>query len=83
MSAARQTVRSEARSTRDAILDVAERHFAERGFAGSSMRDITAESGLKNQASLYHHFRDKRALYEAVLTRGIEPIVTMVASSRA
>ena len=78
MSAARQTVRSETRSSRDAILDVAERHFAERGFAGASMREITAESGLKNQASLYHHFASKRALYEAVLGRGVEPILFLV-----
>jgi AcrR family transcriptional regulator len=47
-----------------------------------SVREIAADAGLKNQASLYHHFRDKRALYEAVLTRGIEPIVTMVATGR-
>jgi AcrR family transcriptional regulator len=72
----------EAPSTRDAILDAAERCFAERGFAGVSVREIAAEAGLRNQASLYHHFRDKRTLYEAVLARGIEPIVALVAESR-
>jgi AcrR family transcriptional regulator len=71
----------EAPSTRDLILDAAERRFAERGFAGVSMRDIAAQAGLKNQASLYHHFRDKRALYEAVLARGIAPIVGLVAET--
>src|SRR5438132_1050697 len=71
----------EAPSTRDAILDAAERRFAERGFAGVSMREIAAEAGLKNQASLYHHFRHKRALYEAVLARGIAPIIALVAES--
>lgn len=50
----------EARSTRDLILDAAEGLFAERGYAGVSMRDITAEAGLGNQASLYHHFRPVR-----------------------
>ena len=54
-------------STRDAILDAAERRFAERGFAGVSVRQITADAGLRNQASLYHHFKNKRAIYEAVL----------------
>ena len=68
-------------STRDVILDAAERRFAERGFAGVSMREIAAEAGLKNQASLYHHFRDKKALYEAVLARGITPIIALVAES--
>ncbi len=68
-------------STRDVILDAAERRFAERGFASVSMRELAAEAGLRNQASLYSHFRDKRALYEAVLTRGIEPILALVAAS--
>src|SRR5690349_15210196 len=71
----------EAPATRDLILDAAERCFAERGFAGVSMREIAAAAGLKNQASLYHHFRDKRALYEAVLGRGITPIIALVAGS--
>lgn len=71
----------EQRSTRDIILDSAERHFAERGFDGVSVREIAADAGLKNQASLYHHFQNKRALYEAVLSRGMEPIVDIVAAS--
>src|SRR5882724_3077705 len=82
MSSRAATARArEAPSTRDAILDAAERCFAERGFAGVSMREIAAEAGLKNQASLYHHFRHKRALYEAVLSRGIAPIIALVAES--
>ena len=82
MSSRAATARArEAPSTRDAILDAAERRFAERGFAGVSMRDMAAEAGLKNQASLYHHFRHKRALYEAVLSRGIAPIIALVAES--
>src|SRR5512147_659958 len=71
----------EVRTTRDVILDAAERRFAERGFAGVSVREIASDAGLKNQASLYHHFKNKKALYEAVLGRGIEPIITMVAES--
>jgi len=62
-------------STRDLILDAAEQRFAERGFA--------AVAGLRNQASLYHHFRHKRALYEAVLARGIEPMMALLAESAA
>jgi len=72
----------ERRSTRESVLDVAEHHFAERGFAGVSMRAIAAESGLKNQASLYNHFPSKQALYEAVLNRGLEPIVALMVESR-
>ena len=71
----------ELRSTRDVILDAAERRFAERGFAGVSVREIAGDAGLKNQASLYHHFKNKKALYEAVLQRGLEPIIELVAGS--
>ena len=82
MSSRAATARArEAPSTRDAILDAAERRFADRGFAGVSMREIAADAGLKNQASLYHHFRHKRALYEAVLSRGVAPIIALVAES--
>jgi AcrR family transcriptional regulator len=74
---------TESRSTREVILDAAERRFAERGFAGVSVREIAADAGLKNQASLYHHFKNKKALYEAVLARGVQPILEMVAASAA
>jgi AcrR family transcriptional regulator len=69
------------RPTREVILDAAERRFAERGFAGVSVREIASDAGLRNQASLYHHFKNKKALYEAVLSRGVEPIIEMVAAA--
>jgi TetR/AcrR family transcriptional regulator len=78
MSARAVTLPSGEISTRDAILDAAERLFAERGFTGVSTREIAADAGLRNQASLYHHFRDKEALYEAVLARGLTPIVALI-----
>ena len=81
-AAAKKPRRAKApRSTRDVILDTAERHFAERGFDGVSVREIATDAGLKNQASLYHHFRNKRDLYEAVLSRGIDPILGVVTAS--
>ncbi len=66
-----------ARITRDRILDVAEALFAERGFAGTSMRDIAAAAGL-TAASLYNHFAGKDALYGAVLQRGIRPLIDLM-----
>jgi len=73
----------ETRSTREQILEAGERLFAERGYDGVSMRDIVAETTLRNQASLYHHFRDKRALYEAVLKRGLEQVLHLMPDRRA
>ena len=73
----------EPRSSRDQILDAGERLFAERGYAGVSMRDIVAGTDLRNQASLYHHFRNKRDLYEAVLNRGLAQIASRLAERRS
>jgi TetR/AcrR family transcriptional regulator len=67
-----------ARSTRDAILDAAERLFADRGFAGAPVREIVADAGLRNQASLYYHFPSKHALYEAVVRRGVGAMMQVV-----
>lgn len=60
--------------TRDQILDAAERLYAEKGFAGTAIRDIARVVGL-NPASLYAHFPGKDSIYAAVLNRGLKPFV--------
>ncbi len=47
--------------TREAILDAAEKLFAERGFAGTSVRDIVRDSH-SSPPSLYHFFGSKENL---------------------
>ncbi len=68
----------ESESTRERILDVAEALFAERGLAGTAVRDIAREARL-TAPSLYNHFDGKQALYEAVLARGVEPLYAIIA----
>jgi AcrR family transcriptional regulator len=63
--------------TRDRILDTAEALFAERGFAGTAVRDIAAAVDL-TAASLYNHFAGKEALYAAVLERGLRPVIDVL-----
>jgi AcrR family transcriptional regulator len=63
--------------TRDLILDTAERLFAARGAEGVALRDLAREMGL-TAPSLYNHFPSKQALYDAVLERGLRPIVEIV-----
>ena len=60
-------------STKERILDAAERLFAERGFASTSLRDITAEAGV-NLAAVNYHFQSKDALFQAVFARTIGPV---------
>lgn len=59
--------------TTTAILDAAERLFAERGYDATSIREITREGGV-NVAAVNYHFGDKPALLRAVTTRIIEPL---------
>lgn len=53
--------------TRKAILDAAEELFAERGFAGTSVRDIVRAAGT-SAPSLYHFFGSKENLLVELVT---------------
>ena len=65
-----------------AILDAAEELFAERGYAGATLRDVATRVGVR-PPSLYNHFPSKDALYAAVLERGIGPVIELLARSAA
>lgn len=52
--------------TRDAILRAAELRFAAKGFYPTRLEDIADDVGITRTAVIYH-FRDKEALYNAVL----------------
>ena len=64
--------------TRQRLLDAAERLFAKRGFAGTSVREITDAAGA-NLGAVNYHFRSKENLYAEVFTRRAallrEPVV--------
>ncbi len=64
-------------STRDRILAAAEAGFAERGFAGTSLRDVASAVGIRIP-SLYNHFASKADLYKAVLTSAIGSIADVL-----
>jgi AcrR family transcriptional regulator len=53
-------------ATRAHLVDVATRLFATRGYDGTSIEAVLAESGV-SRGSLYHHFPGKDALFWAVL----------------
>jgi AcrR family transcriptional regulator len=52
------------------ILDAAHKVFLERGFEGASIDEI-AEVARSGKPTIYARFRDKRALFTAVMTRDI------------
>src|SRR5262245_46563486 len=61
----------DAEQTRAAVIDAAERLFADRGFAATSTRDISAASGVSHPL-IHHHFGSKEELYAAVKRRMVE-----------
>ncbi len=53
------------KDVRNRLLDAAEKLFSERGFADTSVRDITAEANC-NVAAVNYHFGSKENLYTDV-----------------
>src|SRR5690554_6464267 len=54
------------------LLDAAEELFSGRGFAGTSLRNITTRAGV-NLAAVNYHFGSKKALIQAVFARFLTP----------
>lgn len=76
------TTETQPKPRKEEILDVATRHFAERGYEGTSMNDVAEAVGVR-KASLFYHFETKEALYEAVLDRLIATIATPLGAAYA
>jgi AcrR family transcriptional regulator len=53
---------------RGKLIAAARKAFAEKGFAGASMDELTADVGL-TRGALYHNFGDKRGLLAAVVNQ--------------
>src|SRR4249920_2241466 len=58
--------RGKPEQSRAAILDAAIEEFAEHGIAGART-DAIARAARVNKALLYYYFKDKEAIYQAVL----------------
>jgi TetR/AcrR family transcriptional regulator len=61
----------DAMATQEAILDAALLLFAERGYDGTSLRDIAANVGISH-GIIRHHFGSKMAIWEMVATKVFE-----------
>ena len=59
--------------TKTRILDAAESLFMEHGFEATSLRSLTSAAGV-NLAAVNYHFGSKEELFQAVLTRRLDPM---------
>lgn len=62
------SARSVADATREKLIEAAGRVFAERGFHGTTVREICLRAGA-NVAAVNYHFGDKLGLYAEILRR--------------
>ena len=62
-------------STRERILGVAETLFARHGFAGASLRQVTATAKV-NLAAVNYHFGSKEGLYRQVIDEAMGGLKT-------
>jgi TetR/AcrR family transcriptional regulator len=76
-----ESERASSRSTREAVLDAAERLFAERGFELTSLTDVGAAAGVSRGTPGYF-FGSKGELYRAVLERCFAEVRAAVRSGR-
>ena len=71
--------RKKSDSTNQKILDAAEQLFAENSYEGTTLREIAKQVGIK-EPSLYAHFANKGAIYDAVIERALIPFYTEINS---
>ena len=62
------------------IADAARRRFGEQGYDATSIDEIAADAG-RTKGAVYHHFPDKRALFDHVLAIEQREIAEIVARS--
>src|SRR3954470_11646574 len=69
-------------STRAALIAAGRELFGTRGYAAVGTGEIVAAAGV-TRGALYHHFRDKRDLFRAVLVATEQAFVARVGESIA
>src|SRR5260370_7036974 len=70
----------EGRGRRAQIVEAALHVMAEHGFRGASIKRIAKHAGLKSPALIYWYFKDKQALFDAMLEE-MAPFLGVVANA--
>jgi AcrR family transcriptional regulator len=65
--------------TRDLILEAGERLFSDKGFHGTNSKEIAAIAGV-SVGSFYSYFKDKKAVFFAVLERYNQRVLERVST---
>lgn len=65
---------------REQLIEVARGVFAERGFEGASIEEISSRAGV-SKPIVYEHFGGKEGLYAVVVDREVRQLLSMMRSS--
>ncbi|HEY4460655.1 MAG TPA: helix-turn-helix domain-containing protein [Pseudonocardiaceae bacterium] len=63
-----------AQLARDKLMDAAERLYAEHGFAGVSIKQISDAAGQRNKSAVQYHFSNRDELTRAIIDRHVGPV---------
>ncbi|WP_019029911.1 TetR/AcrR family transcriptional regulator [Colwellia piezophila] len=67
-------------STKNKILDAADVLFADKGFNGTSLREITSQANV-NLAAVNYHFGSKKELIKSVMSRYMDELSPQLESA--
>jgi AcrR family transcriptional regulator len=59
---------------RQQIISGARQAFSEKGYLGTSNKDIAQAAGINSAALIYHYFENKEALFQAVIEESLPPV---------
>ena len=72
--------RARSERTRENILDAALYCYQDQGINDTAMEDVARQAGV-GRATLYRHFSNQEALLMEVMTRNVEQLQQVMASS--
>jgi AcrR family transcriptional regulator len=72
---------TESAAVPERIIEEATRLFVASGYAGISMREIAEAVGV-SKAGLYYHFKDKEALFMAILNANLDHLGSLIQTAR-
>ncbi|TDD70917.1 TetR/AcrR family transcriptional regulator [Jiangella aurantiaca] len=75
-------VRMTGKQRREQLLDVGRALFAERGYDGTSIEEISARAGVSKPV-VYEHFGGKEGLYAVVVDREMEQLLDRITTALA
>lgn len=82
MQEKRQSKAEKHAATRAALLAVARGLFAAKGYAATGTEEVVAQAAV-TRGALYYHFKDKQALFEAVVEQVAQEVLAAIEQAAA